>query len=179
MSVYQFTLNDADQQPVSLAAYQGKVTLIVNTASGCGFTPQYEGLEALYETYKKEGFEILDFPCNQFLNQAPGSAKELESFCQLNFGVTFKNFDKVKVNGKDADPLWTYLREAAPQDAHDEEAGSFKKTLERLKQVVTGNNIKWNFTKFLVDKEGNVLHRFGPTYKPADIAPFIEKALRG
>ena len=110
MSVYQFSVKDAYQKDVSLSDYQGKVLLIVNTATKCGLTPQYAGLEKLYETYSKEGFEILDFPCNQFMNQAPGSDEELSSFCQLNFGTTFKTFAKIDINGETAHPLYKYLK---------------------------------------------------------------------
>jgi len=157
MSIYDFTMKDADGQDVSLAEYKGKVLLIVNTATGCGFTPQYEGLEKLYKEYQPQGFEILDFPCNQFGNQAPGTEKEIVSFCQLNYGVSFKQFAKIEVNGANESPLYTYLK--------------------KQKGGLLGSAIKWNFTKFLVDREGNVIGRFAPTDTPEKIEKSIKAAL--
>ena len=157
MSIYDFKVTSIDGQEVDLASFKGKVLLIVNTATGCGFTPQYEGLENLYKKYKDKGFEILDFPCNQFLGQSPGTDAEIKSFCQLKYNVTFPQFSKIKVNGKDADPLYKYLKE--------QKNGAF------------GGSIKWNFTKFLVDKEGVVVGRFAPTVKPEEIDAEIEKLL--
>lgn len=177
MSVYDFTVKDTNGKEVSLSDYKGKVLLIVNTATKCGFTPQYEGLEELYETYKDQGFEILDFPCNQFLNQAPGSDEEVASFCQLNYGTTFNTFAKINVNGKDAHPLYTFLKEQKPNDYKDPDLSGFKEKLQSLKQKVTGDRIKWNFTKFLIDREGNVVERFAPTFKPADLKSEIEKLI--
>ena len=146
MSFYDFKVIDNKKQPVDLRMYRGKVLLIVNTATGCGFTPQYKGLEELYLKYHSEGFEVLDFPCNQFLNQAPGTDEEIQEFCTKKYNVTFKQFSKINVNGKDAEPLYKYLK--------SEKGGIF------------GKRIKWNFTKFLVDKNGNVVKRFAPTTKP-------------
>lgn len=177
MSIYNFNVKNIENEEVSLSQFKGKVLLIVNTATGCGFTPQYEGLEALYEKYGEQGLEILDFPCNQFLNQAPGTNQEIVDFCKINYGVSFQTFAKIKVNGKDADPLFVYLKEQTPQDNENEKAGAFKKVLQDLSQVVLGSEIKWNFTKFLVDKEGKVVARFGPTVTPDEIAPHIEKLL--
>lgn len=148
-SIYDYSVKDMEGKDVSLSAYKGKVLLIVNTATGCGFTPQYEGLEALYKKYKEQGFEILDFPCNQFFGQAPGSDEEIHSFCTLKYNVSFKQFHKIEVNGKNEDPLYTYLKEQ-------------KK-----------GRIKWNFAKFLVDREGNVVERFGSMDKPEKIDPKI------
>ena len=145
--------------PKSLADYAGKVLLIVNTASKCGFTPQYAGLQTLYEQYHDKGFEILGFPCNQFGKQEPGSNEEIQNFCQVNYGVTFPMFDKIDVNGKNAHPLYQHLKKTAP--------GALGLTV-----------IKWNFTKFLVDAEGNALERFPSNIAPADIAPEIEELLR-
>lgn len=153
MSVYDFTVKDNKGNDVSLSEYRGKVLLIVNTATKCGLTPQYDGLEALYEKYHDRGFEILDFPCNQFAFQAPGSAEEINSFCTLKFGTKFPRFDKIKVNGKDADPLYKYLKEQKP------------------------GRISWNFAKFLIDREGNVAGRFEPTDKPETLEESIEKQL--
>ena len=146
MELYDITVLDRSEQPVSLKEYQGKVLLIVNTATKCGHTPQYNGLEALYEKYHDQGFEILDFPCNQFAGQAPGTNEEIHQFCTLNFGTTFPRFAKINVNGKEASPLFTYLK-------------------EQQKGEGTGR-IKWNFTKFLIDREGHVVKRFEPKEEP-------------
>lgn len=155
--IYDYVVKDQSGADVSLSDYRGKVLLIVNTATKCGFTPQYEGLEALYKKYKDAGFEILDFPCNQFLGQAPGSNEEIHSFCTLKYNISFKQFGKIDVNGDKADPLYKYLKE--------EQKG------------VGSNKIKWNFTKFLVDKEGNVVKRFAPTTKPEAIDEEIKKLI--
>ena len=157
MSVYDFAMKDIDGNQVSLADFKGKVLLIVNTATGCGFTPQYEGLEKLYQQYKDQGFEILDFPCNQFGNQAPGTEKEIVSFCQLNYNVTFKQFAKIEVNGANEVPLYTYLK--------------------KQKGGLLGSAIKWNFTKFLVDREGNVVDRFGSVETPEKLEKSIKALL--
>lgn len=157
MSIYDFIVKDNKGNEVSLADYKGKVLLIVNTATGCGFTPQYVGLQNLYEKYKNRGFEILDFPCNQFGNQAPGSAEEIESFCDIRFGITFKQFQKIEVNGQNEEPLYKFLK--------SQKGGIFSE------------NIKWNFTKFLVDREGNVVERFASTTTPEKIDKKIEELL--
>lgn len=177
MRLYQFNVKDVQKNEVSLKDYEGKVLLVVNTATGCGFTPQYEGLETLYKKYKDQGFEILDFPCNQFMNQAPGTDAELAAFCQLKFGTSFKTFAKINVNGDDADPLFKYLRQEAPTE-YDENANGLKKVLNDLKQNFTGDSIKWNFTKFLINREGEVLARFAPNFKPEALEPFILEALK-
>lgn len=157
MSIYDFSVLDSKENLVSLSQYKDKVLLIVNTATRCGFTPQYKGLEDLYVKYKDFGFEVLDFPCNQFGNQAPGSNEELAHFCELKYKTTFTTFAKIDVNGKNADPLYIFLK-------------------DQQKGFLT-NSIKWNFTKFLVDKSGYVVDRFAPTTKPADIESVIEKLL--
>lgn len=157
MSIYEIKVKEQDGTEVSLKAYQGKVLLIVNTATGCGFTPQYDGLQDLYEKYQDKGLEILDFPCNQFGHQAPGSDEEITDFCQSRYGVTFKQFKKIDVNGKNEEPLYTYLKQQ--------------------KNGVFSSNIKWNFTKFLVDREGNVVERFAPTVKPEQIDAKIAELL--
>ena len=149
MNIYDFKVKDAQDNEVALADYKGKVLLIVNTATGCGFTPQYEGLQDLYEKYQAQGFEILDFPCNQFGEQAPGTEEEIEDFCQSRYSVTFKMFKKINVNGENEEPLFAYLKEQ--------------------KKGIMGNKIKWNFTKFLVDRNGNVVERFAPTVVPEKI----------
>ena len=150
-------MKDSKGNDVSLSEYKDKVLLIVNTATGCGFTPQYEGLEKLYKEYKDSGFEVLDFPCNQFLNQAPGSDEEISNFCTLKYDTTFPRFKKVDVNGENAIPLYKWLKE--------QKGGIF------------GSAIKWNFTKFLVDREGKVVGRFAPTTSPAKIEDDIKKLL--
>ena len=157
MAIYDFTVKDSKGNDVSLADYKGKVLLIVNTATGCGFTPQYEGLQKLYDDYKDQGFEILDFPCNQFGHQAPGTDDEIVTFCQSRYNVSFKTFKKIDVNGENAAPLYTYLK--------------------KQKGGVLGSNIKWNFTKFLVDRDGNVLERYAPTVTPDKIEADIQKLL--
>ena len=157
MNIYDYSVKAQDGSEVSLADYQGRILLIVNTATGCGFTPQYEGLQDLYEKYQSQGLEILDFPCNQFGHQAPGSDEEITDFCQSRYGVTFRQFKKIKVNGKDEEPLYTFLKSQ--------------------KKGVMGNNIKWNFTKFLVDRKGNVVARFAPTVTPEKIDEQIKKLL--
>ena len=145
------------KKEVSLKEYAVKVLLIVNTATGCGFTPQYEGLRDLYEKYQDKGFEILDFPCNQFLNQAPGSEDEIVDFCQSRYGVTFRQFAKINVNGKDESPLYTFLKQQ--------------------QKGILGSAIKWNFTKFLADRNGNIIARFAPTDTPEQIEAKICDAI--
>ncbi|HHX60930.1 MAG TPA: glutathione peroxidase [Epulopiscium sp.] len=158
MSIYDLTVKDIKGEDVNLENYKEKVLLIVNTATGCGFTPQYEGLQKLYEQYKEKGFEILDFPCNQFGSQAPGSGAEINSFCKLNYGTTFPRFEKVDVNGENESPLYTFLKE--------EKGGTL------------GAKIKWNFTKFLVDKDGNVVKRYAPTHTPDKLEKDIIELLK-
>jgi glutathione peroxidase len=157
-SIYQFdvTLNNGQQQ--SLKSYEGKVLLIVNTASKCGFTPQYDGLQSVFEKYKEQGLEVLGFPCDQFGHQEPGSDVEIEQFCSLNFNVGFPLAKKVEVNGSNADPIYKYLKEAAPG-------------------LLGSKSIKWNFTKFLVDKKGNVTKRYASTTKPEEMVKDIEELL--
>ncbi len=157
-SIYDFTVADIKKNPVSLADYKGKVLLIVNTATHCGFTPQYEGLEMLYKRYREQGFEVLDFPCNQFGHQAPEVESEIASFCQLHYAVSFPQFAKIEVNGEGASPLYVWLKQ--------QKGGTF------------GSAIKWNFTKFLVDRNGHVVARYSPTTKPEKIAKDIEKLLK-
>ena len=149
MNIYDYTVKGRAGEDVSLSTYKDKVLLVVNTATGCGFTPQYEGLQKLYDKYKEKGFEILDFPCNQFANQAPGTIEEIQSFCTLNYGTTFPRFAKIDVNGKNASDLYKFLK--------------------KEKKSALGSSIKWNFTKFLIDREGNVVKRFAPTDTPESI----------
>jgi len=157
-TVYDFSATTIDGKPRKLADYRGKVLLVVNTASKCGFTPQYKGLEALYKKYRDKGLVVLGFPSNQFGAQEPGPESEIAEFCEMNFGVTFPLFSKVDVNGDAAHPLYKYLT-------------STKKGL------LGSEAIKWNFTKFLIGKDGRVIERYAPTTKPEDLAADIEKAL--
>lgn len=154
MKIYDFKVKDTKMNEVNLTDYKDKVLLVVNTATGCGFTPQYEGLQDLYEKYNSQGFEILDFPCNQFAFQAPGSEEKIVDFCQSRYGVTFKQFAKIKVNGPKQEPLYKYLK--------TEKEGS----------------IKWNFTKFLIDREGNIIERYSPKTKPEEIESKIKELLK-
>ncbi|MFO7888246.1 MAG: glutathione peroxidase [Eubacteriales bacterium] len=176
MSVYDYTIEKIDGTKVSLEKYKGKVLLIVNTATKCGFTPQYEGLEDIYEEYSDQGFEIIDLPCNQFLNQAPGSSEEVANFCQVNFGTKFETFSKIQVNGEDAHPLYKYLKEEKPKDTDN---GGMKGLLAKLKNKfsVEKTEIQWNFTKFLIDREGNVIERYAPTVAPKEFKDKIEELL--
>ncbi|MCL2916217.1 glutathione peroxidase [Shewanella corallii] len=157
-SVYDFSANTITGDSKSLSDYQGKVLLIVNTASKCGLTPQFKGLEELYQAYKDNGLEILGFPCNQFASQDPGSESEIAEFCQLNYGVSFPMFAKIEVNGDNTHPLYQYLKQEAPG-------------------LMGSKSIKWNFTKFLVNGEGKVLKRFAPTDAPEKLTADIQKLL--
>jgi glutathione peroxidase len=157
-SIYDFSVTSIEGQSVSLSTYKDKVLLIVNTASQCGFTPQYQGLQALYEKYADKGLVILGFPCNQFGQQEPGTASEIQSFCETRFGVKFPLFEKVDVNGKDAHPLFQYLTKAAPG-------------------LLGSEAVKWNFTKFLVDRSGKKIERYASMAKPEDIDKAIQKLL--
>ncbi|MBR3640443.1 MAG: glutathione peroxidase [Oscillibacter sp.] len=179
-TVYDFTAKDRQGGEVSLSEYRGKVLLIVNTATGCGFTPHYEPLEAMYKELKDKGLEILDFPCNQFANQAPGSDDEIHDFCTIKFGTDFPQFKKIDVNGETAEPLFAFLATEKPFEG-------FGKGLKlaALKKFADMNNkqygdkayIKWNFTKFLIDREGKVVARFEPTVDMAEVKAAVEAAL--
>lgn len=157
MNFYDFSAKNIYGEEVKMKNYKGKVVLVVNTASKCGFTPQFKDLESLYKEYKDKGFEILGFPCNQFAKQDPGNNEEIHEFCQLNYGVTFTMFEKIDVNGKNAHPLYKYLK--------NQEKG------------ILSQEIKWNFTKFLIDADGNVIKRYSPTVSPLKIKADIEKLL--
>ncbi|MDQ6599382.1 glutathione peroxidase [Bacillus salipaludis] len=158
MAIYEFNAKTIDGADVSLEQFKGKVLLVVNTASRCGFTPQFNELQQIYEKYKDKGFAVLGFPCNQFMNQEPANEEEIKSFCELNYGVTFPMFAKVDVNGSQAHPLFNYLASQAPG-------------------VMGSKAIKWNFTKFLVDQTGNVHKRYAPSTKPIEIVKDIEGLL--
>lgn len=157
MSIYDFKVKDGNSEEQSMSQFAGKVLLIVNTATGCGFTPQYKGLQELYNKYQKQGFEVLDFPCNQFGHQAPGTDEEIESFCTLRYKTTFPRFAKIDVNGVNEEPLFRYLKQ---------KRGGFM-----------GDNIKWNFTKFLVARDGHIVERYAPITKPEKIEQDILKLL--
>lgn len=173
MTVYDIkaTLNNGEE--ISLERYRGKVLLIINSATGCGFTPQYDDLQDMYEELKERGLEILDFPCNQFANQAPGSDEEIASFCSGRYGITFPLFKKINVNGEDAHPLFKLLKQE--QGTKDK---SFKvKMLSKFSKTSKTDDIHWNFTKFLVDKEGHVVDRFEPTTSVKEVKKHIEEIL--
>ena len=180
MSVYDFSVKDRKGNQVSLNEYAGKVLLIVNTATGCGFTPHYEPLEAMYREFRDQGLEILDFPCNQFANQAPGSEDEIHEFCAMKFGTEFPQFAKIDVNGENADPLFAYLAAEKPFAGFGK--GLKNAALNRFadlnnKQFGDKAYIKWNFTKFLVDRQGQVVARFEPTFDMAEVKMAVEAAL--
>ncbi len=158
MAFYDFKVKKRDGELLDLATLKGKVVLVVNTATGCGFTPQYAGLEKLYELYNEKGFEILDFPCNQFFHQAPGTDDEIHEFCTLKYNTKFDQLAKIEVNGKNEDPLYTFLKNE--------------------KHGIGGKRIKWNFTKFLINREGEVVSRYAPTVKPEDIEKDIVSLLK-
>ncbi len=182
MTIYDFKLRSIDGKEVSMTNYQGKVLLIVNTASKCGFTPQYEELQSLYQTYQQQGLEILGFPSNQFAAQEPGSNSEVQNFCQINYGVTFSLFEKTDVRGENAHPLFKYLTEKAPFKGFDLNHPNGEKLQnvlqERFPDFLKGNDIKWNFTKFLIDRDGKVAGRYEPTTAPLAIKEDIEKLLK-
>lgn len=158
MNLYDFTVLDINKKEVKLEAFKGKVVVVVNTASKCGLTPQYEGLEKLYQEFQKDGLEILGFPCNQFMGQEPGTNEDIQAFCSLNYGVTFPLFDKIKVNGKDANPLFKWLTK--------QQRGLLK------------GRVKWNFTKFLINANGEYVKRFEPTVTPAEMREDILELLK-
>ena len=181
MNVYDFTVRDKYGRLVSLRDYEGKGLLIVNTATRCGFTPQYDGLQDLYERFKGEGFELLDFPCDQFDHQAPGTAEEIASFCDAHFGIKFRQFGKLEVNGENENPLYTFLKQEQGFKGFDEENPITPLMVSKLERehpdYKETPDIKWNFTKFLIDRSGNVVARFEPTSEPADIEDELKKVL--
>lgn len=156
-SIYDFEANKLNGEKIKLDAFKGKTMVVVNTASKCGLTPQYEGLESMYEKYRDQGLVILGFPCNQFGNQEKGNSEEIQEFCQVNYGVSFPMFEKIEVNGKDAHPIYKYLKS---------ELGG-----------LLGSKIKWNFTKFVIDKNGKPVKRFAPTTSPEKMEDYIKEIL--
>ena len=179
MSIYNLKVKNRNNEDVSLNSFKGKVLIIVNTATGCGFTPQYEGLEKLYKEYHDKGLEILDFPCNQFGNQAPGTDDEIHEFCALKYNTSFDQFTKIEVNGENESPLYTFLKDAISEDIISGIKNKMAmKAVEKIsKTTKKKNDIKWNFTKFLVDKEGKVVERYSPTFKPEDMEEKIKELL--
>ena len=179
MSIYDIKIKNRDGKDVSINDFKGKVLVIVNTATGCGFTPQYEGLEKLYKKYHDKGLEILDFPCNQFGNQAPGTDDEIHNFCALTYNTSFDQFTKIDVNGENESPLYTFLKNEIADDTIEGIKNKMAmKAVEKIsKKKKKKKDIKWNFTKFLVDREGNVIGRFSPTYKPEDMEEMIKKVI--
>ena len=179
MTIYDFKVKTRKGEEISLENFKGKVLLIVNTATGCGFTPQYEGIEKLYEAYHEKGFEVLDFPCNQFGHQAPGSNDEIHEFCTAKYKTKFDQFAKIDVNGENEHPLYTYIKKQIP---YEEVVGMKNKiAMKAIEKISTtakkDGDIKWNFTKFLVDREGNVVKRYNPTREPKDMESDILKLL--
>ena len=179
MSIYDFEVKDGDGNPVSLSQYEGKVLLIVNSAIKCGFTPQYTELNEIYSEFHDEGFEILDFPCNQFGGQAPGTTEEITEVCRSKWLVPYTIFEKIDVNGENADPLYEYLKKEQPfKDITGKGATKLKLVLKAIDRNYKDNDdIKWNFTKFLVDRDGNVVQRFEPTEDLGDIKDAIKALL--
>ncbi|WP_173544970.1 glutathione peroxidase [Ruminococcus flavefaciens] len=180
MSVYDFTVKAQDGTEVALSDYKGKVLLIVNTATGCGFTPQYDELQDIYEEFQAKGLEILDFPCNQFGEQAPGSDEEIHSFCTGRFGITFPQFAKIDVNGDNAIPLYKWLVENSTFEGFGKgpKALAMSGVMKLMdKDYKNNSKIKWNFTKFLISREGEIIGRFEPTNSMKDLRAAVEKAL--
>lgn len=177
MNIYDFTVKDAQGQNVHLADYRGKVLLIVNTATRCGLTPQYGELQTLYARYAAQGLEILDFPCNQFRQQAPESSTEIVRICEMKFGAKFKTFDKIEVNGENSAPLYAYLKAKKPEDKGNHVFKDLLLRLASLDEKREGSDIKWNFTKFLINRDGEVIERFAPSVKPSEIEDDIRALL--
>ena len=180
MNIYDFTVKAQDGSEVSLKDYQGKVLLIVNTATGCGFTPQYDELQDLYEEHQKDGLEILDFPCNQFGEQAPGDDEEIHSFCTGRYGITFPQFSKIDVNGENAIPLYKWLTENTTFEGFDKNPMGLilsQVVKKQDKDYKNNGDIKWNFTKFLIDREGNIVARFEPMNSLKKVKEKVEEVL--
>lgn len=179
MSIYDYKVKTREGKDFSLSELKGKVLLIVNTATGCGFTPQYEGLETLYENYHEKGLEILDFPCNQFGHQAPGTDPEIHEFCTLKYNTKFDQFAKIDVNGENEEQLYTYIKKEQPTD--DLKGFKNKLAMKAIKKISSTakeeSDITWNFTKFLVDRKGNVIRRYPPTTSPKELEKDILELL--
>ena len=179
MNVYDFTVKAMDGSDVSLRDYEGKLLLVVNTATGCGFTPQYKELQELYDAHQKDGLEILDFPCNQFADQAPGTDDEIHTFCTGRFGITFPQFSKIDVRGENADPLFKWLEENTKFEGFNGAMGLVMNGVAKKmdKDFKNNGSVKWNFTKFLIGRDGSILARFEPTVDMKKVMAEVEKAL--
>ena len=179
MSIYDYKVKNRNGEEIPISNYQGKILIIVNTATGCGFTPQYEGLEKLYKEYHEKGLEILDFPCNQFGNQAPGNDEEIHQFCQFKYNTSFDQFSKIDVNGETESPLYTFIKNEIKEDEIEGMKNKVAmKAVEKISSTCKKQgDIKWNFTKFLVDREGKVVARFSPTFKPEDMEERVKELL--
>ena len=179
MSIYDFKVKTRKGEDFDLSEFKGKVMLIVNTATGCGFTPQYAAIERLYEEYHEQGFEVLDFPCDQFGHQAPGDNDEIHEFCTAKYKTQFDQFAKIEVNGENAEPLFTYLKSEQPSE--EPKGLKNKMAMKGIAKISTtcksAGDIAWNFTKFLVDREGNVVKRYDPTFDPNDIEPDLKELI--
>ena len=179
MSVYDFRVKTADGGVQDLRDYAGQPLLIVNVASKCGLTPQYAGLEALYRDTRERGLQVLGFPCNQFGGQEPGTDAEIQEFCSISYSVTFPVFGKIDVNGDQADPLYAYLRAAAPGDFGPGHGRMYEHIKKTRPEAIDTDEIKWNFTKFLVGRDGQVIRRYEPTVTPEQLGPDLERLLAG
>lgn len=179
MSIYDYKVKNRNGEEIPISNYKGKILIIVNTATGCGFTPQYEGLEKLYKEYNEKGLEILDFPCNQFGNQAPGNDEEIHQFCQFKYNTSFDQFSKIDVNGETESPLYTFIKNEIKEDEIEGMKNKVAmKAVEKISSTCKKQgDIKWNFTKFLVDREGKVVARFSPTFKPEDMEERVKELL--
>lgn len=179
MSIYDYKVKNRNGEEIPISNYKGKILIIVNTATGCGFTPQYEGLEKLYKEYHEKGLEILDFPCNQFGNQAPGNDEEIHQFCQFKYNTSFDQFSKIDVNGETESPLYTFIKNEIKEDEIEGMKNKVAmKAVEKISSTCKRQgDIKWNFTKFLVDREGKVVARFSPTFKPEDMEERVKELL--
>ncbi len=181
MSIYDYVVKKKNDEEVSMSNYKGKVLIIVNTATGCGFTPQYEALENLYQKYHERGLEVLDFPCDQFGHQAPGSDDEIHEFCTAKYHTTFDRFKKIEVNGENEEPLFTYIKENSPKEIIN--GLKNKMAMAGVKKLSTTckkeNDIVWNFTKFLVDRNGNIVSRYAPIENPMDMEKEIISLIEG
>ena len=179
MSIYDYKVKNRNGEEIPISNYKGKILIIVNTATGCGFTPQYEGLEKLYKEYHEKGLEILDFPCNQFGNQAPGNDEEIHQFCQFKYNTSFDQFSKIDVNGETESPLYTFIKNEIKEDEIEGMKNKVAmKAVEKISSTCKKQgDIKWNFTKFLVDREGKVVARFSPTFKPEDIEERVKELI--
>lgn len=177
MSFYDFVVKDKKGNDVSLRQYEGKVLLVVNTATKCGLTPQYEALQKLYKEYEAKGFEILDFPCNQFKEQAPGTDEEISEFCSLNYGTKFPQFAKIDVNGAKASPLYVWLKEQIPEDKGDSDSDKFEELVRQYTADNEPSDIKWNFGKFLISRDGKAAARYSPAIAPEKLKADIDALL--